>query len=335
MKKTITILLAVLVVAVLSFTIIACDNYTGKQTAEAKRVALAAVGATEADAEYAVVHTTAEGNKAVEFVIDGVKYNAVLSGTNALVSFEINDRPVDINEIPAAPKKESTKTYIEKSEAKAIALADAGVDASITVYADVDWDYCDGQYLYEVEFTAPDGTRYDYEINAVTGAIHKKEVNGTTVGVPTIEGKTFLTVEEVKGIILNKTGVSAEQATFTEVHFDYDHGTYVYEVEVRINSVKYEYEINAETGAIILDDDYIHTEGGVTTGEEANQIKNIALAHAGLTAEEVTFIEIEVDMEWGVKVYKVEFVSGNYEYEYEINAETGKVIDAEKELRGR
>ena len=32
-------------------------------------------------------------------------------------------------------------------------------------------------------------------------------------------------------------------------------------------------------------------------------------------------------------VYEIEFDSGKYEYEYEINADTGKVIKAEKEIR--
>jgi uncharacterized membrane protein YkoI len=39
----------------------------------------------------------------------------------------------------------------------------------------------------------------------------------------------------------------------------------------------------------------------------------------------------KLDIENGVKVYDVEFYFGGYEYEYEINAVTGKVIKAEKD----
>ena len=40
----------------------------------------------------------------------------------------------------------------------------------------------------------------------------------------------------------------------------------------------------------------------------------------------------ELDRDDMVVHYDVEFVSGKYEYEYEINAETGKVIAFDKEF---
>ena len=64
------------------------------------------------------------------------------------------------------------------------------------------------------------------------------------------------------------------------------------------------------------------------TKEEA---ENIALAHAGLTAGEVTRLHTEYDVDDGVPVYDVDFHAGGFEYDYEIHAGTGAVLKAEKE----
>ena len=56
-----------------------------------------------------------------------------------------------------------------------------------------------------------------------------------------------------------------------------------------------------------------------------------ALAHAGLQKSQVKFFQCKLDVDDGVKVYEVEFYYNGYEYDYEVNALTGKVIKAEKE----
>ena len=62
------------------------------------------------------------------------------------------------------------------------------------------------------------------------------------------------------------------------------------------------------------------------TAEEA---KEIALKHAGLS--KATWVKAEKDRDDGVVKYEIEFRDGRMEYEYEIHAETGKILKAEKE----
>jgi uncharacterized membrane protein YkoI len=69
--------------------------------------------------------------------------------------------------------------------------------------------------------------------------------------------------------------------------------------------------------------------GGKITGEEAY---NTALKHANKTKKQAKFKKCEPDHEHGRKIYEVEFVSGGFEYEYEIDADTGEVLKAEKEF---
>lgn len=65
------------------------------------------------------------------------------------------------------------------------------------------------------------------------------------------------------------------------------------------------------------------------TIEEA---KDIALKHAKLSSDKVTFIKAEEDMENNTKRYDIEFYSDNTEYDYEINSETGEVIEFDKDV---
>lgn len=58
-----------------------------------------------------------------------------------------------------------------------------------------------------------------------------------------------------------------------------------------------------------------------------DEAKQIALKHAKLTSDKVTFIKVEFDAEDGK--YEIEFSYNSKEYDYEINAYTGKLISYE------
>ena len=59
--------------------------------------------------------------------------------------------------------------------------------------------------------------------------------------------------------------------------------------------------------------------------------KQAALAHAGLSAGQVSHMKVEQDREHGRLEYEVEFKSGGYEYEYTIDGATGAVLDFDKD----
>lgn len=56
------------------------------------------------------------------------------------------------------------------------------------------------------------------------------------------------------------------------------------------------------------------------------EAKNIALKHANLTNDKVSFIKVESDLDNGIEKYDIEFYYENTEYDYEINALTGEII---------
>lgn len=61
--------------------------------------------------------------------------------------------------------------------------------------------------------------------------------------------------------------------------------------------------------------------------------KQIALDKAGVSASKADFRYVKLDSDDGVKVYEVKFYAGDFEYEVEINARTGAVIDYDKDFR--
>lgn len=56
------------------------------------------------------------------------------------------------------------------------------------------------------------------------------------------------------------------------------------------------------------------------------QAENLALEHAGLTADQVTGLRAEFDTDHGYPEYDVEFRYQTREFDYEIDAETGEIL---------
>lgn len=57
------------------------------------------------------------------------------------------------------------------------------------------------------------------------------------------------------------------------------------------------------------------------------QAKEIALKNANLTESEVIFISSKLEIDDGIKKYDIEFYHENKEYDYEINAVDGSIIE--------
>ncbi len=60
--------------------------------------------------------------------------------------------------------------------------------------------------------------------------------------------------------------------------------------------------------------------------------KDLALTHADLTDSDITFVKVKLDHDDGRQVYEVEFYDSSYtEYDYEIDASTGKILDFDRD----
>lgn len=77
-----------------------------------------------------------------------------------------------------------------------------------------------------------------------------------------------------------------------------------------------------------INDNINKSDTGKVTIEQA---KEIALKHANLTSDKVTFGKSELDFDDGIQKYDIEFYYNNREYSFEIDANTGKVLAYEQD----
>lgn len=63
----------------------------------------------------------------------------------------------------------------------------------------------------------------------------------------------------------------------------------------------------------------------------ASRAEEIALNHAGVSKAEAKFLKSQLDIDDGRYKYEVDFYANGYQYDYEIDADSGKVLDSDKD----
>lgn len=177
-------------------------------------------------------------------------------------------------------------TDIGESAAKEIAFTDAGISAEQVQYLWSKMDYDNGKAVYDVEFVV-NGVEYDYEIDAVSGTILSVDQ----------EADNYRAANQTAGTqaASQTSGNAASQKTTAQS-----------------NSTAQ----TANQGSTAQQNNYI--------GEQAAQ--DAALAHAGVSAQNVSFVRTKLDWDNGRWQYEVEFYDQGTEYDYSIDAVTGEVL---------
>ena len=220
----------------------------------------------------------------------------------------------------------STEGYISETDAKNTALADAGVDASSVTVQKLSLDWDDGRVVYDVEFYDLQ-TTYEYEIDAVSGEVVKRETEQSPLASGEVIG-----LAAAQSAAASDAGVS--NPTFTKGKLDRDDGRSIYEIEFTDGSTRWEYDIDALTGAVLSKKTKAvsaSSGSGVSgvIGEQA--ARAAALSDAGLSESDVTFGKVELDYDDGRWEYEIEFFTASGKYEYDIDAATGSILSKESE----
>ena len=236
----------------------------------------------------------------------------------------------------SSPKTQAP-SYVGMDAAKNAALADAGVSTTDAVFTTAELDDKNGTAYYELKFS--DGTaEYEYDVDALTGVViegKKDDATGNTAIVNSGSGNaaditgTAIDEEKAKSIALSDAGVKEADTSYLVVKADYDDGTAVYDVEFYVASTKleYDYEIDAATGEIRsydYDAEYYTPTQNTSSYIGETKAKQIVEQKAGTTG---TYHEFKLDYDDGRAVYEGELRSGRMEYEFEIDAVTGTILD--------
>lgn len=208
----------------------------------------------------------AQGEEVPLFTFDGTTYapiRALCEAAGMRVDYDSGSRTAKITTGDRALTDDpNAASYITAEKAKEIALNHAGVKAADAVFllAGLDWD--DGKVCYEVEFYSG-SVEYDYDIDAVTGAIlsfdHELDrytVPGSGQAPSVPPAPTASAPASSEGLITEAKAREIAQgrapsAQIVKCKLDRDDGQYVYEIELREGRTEYECDIDAATGTVL------------------------------------------------------------------------------------
>lgn len=147
---------------------------------------------------------------------------------------------------------------------------------------------------------------------------------------------------------LNDAGVNEADTTRLKVSEDMDDGRKVYEIGFDVAEKEYDYEIQASDGAILSSD--VETNEGYTAAQNSTQSQQNAdnagtgTSDAAVSLEEATRIaldkvpgateqdiRINLDYDDGRQKYEGDIIYEQMEYDFEIDANTGEVIEWSEE----
>ncbi len=217
---------------------------------------------------------------------------------------------------------------MDRSEAMEHALSDAGLALADVTLTRQELQRDGGRNCYEIEFVSETHV-YEYEIDAATG-----EVRGVSIHALGTEGAT----------------ASASQGQTGKGQPDAENGQPEPSGQQPGTA---EGQSQPEGGQPEASGQQSQAEGGrpeasgqqpPTAGqtnpqsrpagavETIDAAKAAALADAGLAESDVTFTKEKLDWDDGIAVYDIEFLTADTEYDYEIDAATGAVLDKSAEL---
>ena len=176
-----------------------------------------------------------------------------------------------------------------------------------------------------------------------------------------------ITKDQARQIALQDAGEDLEEVTFTRSSLQKENDRLVYLVDFYTDNISYHYMVDGTTGSIYRSDTQTagkdvqvqedktslapdpgqaaqeNTAEGLPgqTAEETDdamnyigveQAKAAALEDAGLTGKQVQFDKVKLEHENNMVVYDVEFEYNKIEYDYDVDAVSGRIVDKDVEI---
>ena len=201
---------------------------------------------------------------------------------------------------------------IDEQTAEEFAVLDAGAESGEISNIRTKLEYKHGQYEYDIIFNIGN-TKYEYAIRAKDGSVISKESKEIA----------NISAESSKNPSLNADQIDQQTETDKEA---LDQTPDQADAKAANSHTAAEPQIYAVP----------QTAAAATHRQPANHIsvdqaKKTALDHAGLSESEVRFSSAKLENDDGKYEYDIEFYKDQTEYEYEIDAITGEIINYDAE----
>ena len=137
---------------------------------------------------------------------------------------------------------------------------------------------------------------------------------------------------KAKKIATEHAMVAQADVQAMRVRMETENGKLVYDVEFYAKNAKYDYEIDAASGTILKHEMKAKANSGAAaaSGITPEQAKKTALARVpGATERDI--VEFKLDHDDGRQEYEGKIIYKGVEYEFEINAQSGKITSWEED----
>lgn len=214
-------------------------------------------------------------------------------------------------------------------KALSLAMADAECSNELADEYSSCVSFKEGTVVYKVDFSC-DGFSYEYIISSVTDKIISKERKLCAVN-PSAQTETTAQMNE-----LTATAEAATSTAETTVHIPQTEEPQNYTAQSVATTQK---PITTESQSAVSREETTtkkpkptaSTTQSNSTYIGIDRAKEIALKHAGVDSSKVIFTKAKLDKEHGIRVYEIEFETAFVEYEFEIHATSGKILEFSKE----
>jgi uncharacterized membrane protein YkoI len=124
-------------------------------------------------------------------------------------------------------------------------------------------------------------------------------------------------------VSLKHAKLKKSQVRDIDVDREYEKGRWIYEVDFERGTKEYKYDIHATSGKILK----APKAPKKTKYISSSKATSIALKNAKTTRSQVWDLDVEMDYLRGQRIYEVNFNKGSYEYDYDISATSGKILN--------
>ena len=156
------------------------------------------------------------------------------------------------------------------------------------------------------------------------------ENNGGNSGSGSIDGETAM--ENAKSAALADAGLTEDQTIGIGVKQEFDDGISLIEVDIYTPDMDYSYSVKADDGTIVERESSVPSKMenlNVSTKITPAQAAEKALAQVSGATEDN--LRMEYDFDDGMSKFEVEIIYDGMDYEMEINADNGDIIQSSQE----